>query len=96
MVESLRIDLIYFEGCPHTGTARENVAAALSASGRPVQWFEWDLFDEATPAGFRGYPSPTVLVEGTDVVVDESGGATSGTACRAGGAPTVEEIGERL
>lgn len=88
------IDLVYFDGCPNAERARENLRAALQASGRPVEWSEWDLTAEATPEELRQHGSPTVLVDGRDVT---GGGAEAvAMACRADGAPSVDAIRERL
>lgn len=90
------VELVFFQGCPHAGAARENVRAALSGAERPLQWREWDLDDPATPRWAGEYPSPTVLVEGADVtgLGPQPGG--SGWSCRARGAPTVAEIAAAL
>ena len=89
-----RIDLVYFEGCPNVGEARKNLKSAIEATGRRLSWSEWNLMSEATPDAFRRYGSPTVLVDGEDVTGD--GVAATALACRADGAPDVEEISARL
>ncbi len=89
-----RIDLVYFEGCPNAGKARENLKTAIEATGRGLTWSEWDLTSEATPDSFRRYGSPTVLVDGEDVTGD--GAEAAAMACRADGAPGVEAISARL
>lgn len=89
-----RIDLVYFEGCPNAGIARDNLERAIKATGRELSWSEWDLMSEATPESFRRYGSPTVLIDGVDVTGD--GAATVAMACRADGAPDVDAISARL
>lgn len=88
------IELVFFEGCPNADAARENLSRALTDAGWPDEWKEWDLEDEATPADRRGYGSPTVLVDGQDVLDGPS--AAGGRSCRAEGAPTVEAVRKRL
>ena len=87
-----RIELVYFEGCPNASQARENIRAAVEASGRPLEWSEWDLMAESTPEDLQRYGSPTVLIDGQDV----TGEGTGAVACRADGAPSVALIAERL
>lgn len=85
-----KIDLIYFDGCPNVEDARANLRAAVDAEGGLGDWEEWALEDSATPERFRGYGSPTVLVDGADVTgVGKTGAAMS---CRADGAPSVQTI----
>lgn len=90
-----RIDLVYFEGCPNAGQARENIGAAiLRAHGEPGEWAEWDLTADSTPDEFRRYASPTVLVDGVDVTRDAAD--VRAIACRSDGVPSVELIAARL
>ena len=89
-----RIDLVYFEGCPNTAQARDNIRAAMEESGRRLEWAEWDLMAESTPERFRRYGSPTVLIDGEDVTGE--GADAAAMACRADGAPTVAAITDKL
>jgi len=93
-VNTSRIELIYFEGCPNAIQARENIRAAASAAGRTLEWAEWDLMEEATPEHYKRHGSPTVLVDGHDVTGDGPG--NQAMACRADGAPSVDAIAARL
>ena len=89
-----RIELVYFDGCPNAPQARENIRAAVEASGKLLEWSEWDLAAESTPESFRRYGSPTVLIDGEDV--SGEGAHTAAMACRADGAPSVCSIAEKL
>ena len=93
-MKATRIELVYFEGCPNASQAREHIRAAVEASGRSLEWSEWDLMAESTPEDFRRYGSPTVLIGGQDVTGE--GAAAAAMACRADGAPSVALIAERL
>jgi len=73
-----RIELVYFQGCPHVDAARAALSEALGSVGMPLEWTEWDRDAGATPAALRAYGSPTVLVNGRDVVPTES----DGNCCR--------------
>ncbi|NNF28951.1 MAG: heavy metal-responsive transcriptional regulator, partial [Gemmatimonadetes bacterium] len=77
------IDLIYFDGCPHVEVARTRLRAALGGAAARPAWREWDLGSDATPERFRQFPSPTVLIDGTDIEGRDD--RTSALACRAGG-----------
>ncbi len=89
-----RVELIFFEGCPNTSVARDNLRVALVSAGCEPTWTAWNLYAESTPERLRRYGSPTVLVDGRDVTGEDAGG--SAIACRADGAPSVESILEKL
>jgi mercuric ion transport protein len=80
------VDLIYFDGCPNAGAARQTLSALLPDGS----WREWVLSSAATPERFRRYGSPTVLVDGRDVTGEGEGAGA--LACRADGAPSREII----
>lgn len=73
-----RIELIYFQGCPHVDAARMALREALTSVGMPLEWTEWDRDADATPDALRAHGSPTVLVDGRDVVPAQS----DGNCCR--------------
>ena len=89
-----RIELVYFDGCPNTSQARDNLREAIEASGQVLTWSERDLMAESTPADFRRFGSPTVLVNGEDVTGENV--STEAMACRADGAPSVATITARI
>ncbi len=89
-----RIELVYFEGCPCVSQARDNLREAIEASGQDATWSEWDLMEESTPADYRRFGSPTVLVNGEDVTGENVG--TAAMACRADGVPSVATITTRI
>ena len=94
MNNRMRIELVYFDGCPNAVAARENIRAAVRDLGQTGEWDEWDLMDPSTPEPFKRYGSPTVLVDGEDVTGVQAG--NSAMACRADGAPSVESIAAKL
>ncbi len=88
------IELVYFEGCPNASQARENLREAVEAFSQALTWTEWDLMEESTPADFRRFGSPTVLVNGEDVTGENVG--TAAMACRTDGVPSVATITARI
>ena len=73
-----RVELVYFKDCPHVEAARANISAALCAMNLPTEWVEWDRESDATPAPLRRHGSPTILVEGSDVMPARN----EGNCCR--------------
>lgn len=74
-----RVDLVFQRECPNVAPARAQLRRALSASGLPVQWREWDSEDSRCPPSLRGMGSPTILVDDRDVCDPSPGG---GDCCR--------------
>lgn len=64
----MRIELLTSPGCPNAGAAKEMVADCLSALG----------IDVAIIDRVGHFPSPTVLIDGVDVMRLRSPGANQG------------------
>lgn len=88
------IELVYFDDCPHVEAARRRLGEILASLGLPGRWREWNLDDPAAPARLRGLPSPTVLVDGANVMAGVEKGR--GPACAPGGAPPAHRIRDAL
>lgn len=73
-----RIELIYQASCPNAEGARTALREALRRAGRKPVWTEWECDAAGAPAHARLYGSPTILVEGRDVLgaVPGDGGAS--------------------
>lgn len=73
------VELLYFPDCPHIAAAREQLHRALVVCKLPEVWTEVDVTAPGATERVRRYGSPTILVDGVDVV-----GATAveGAACR--------------
>ena len=64
---SLTVELFYDKDCPHVAATRANLLRAFEAAGVPAMWTEWEQSSPEAPGHLRGFGSPTVLVEGSDV-----------------------------
>lgn len=73
----MKIELLYFSGCPHHGPTRELIDSVLSELGIDAEVEEIDVRDEqeAQRHGFLG--SPSIRVDGADI----EPGAESRTEC---------------
>ncbi len=87
----VKVQLLYFDGCPNVEQARQNLRTALSRAGFDPVWEEIDLRSESAPAEWRGFPSPTIMVGSKEITTGASAAGGSG-ACRFGGAPSVDQI----
>lgn len=94
-----RVELLYFVGCPHIDAAREQLRRAFTRLQRDPKWTEIDVNALDAPAHVRGFGSPSILVDGVDVV---GGGPAAAPACRVyvgtdlPGAPPLELLVARL
>lgn len=92
--------LLYQPACPNVPGARANLMRAFSKASVPASWRELDLGGADTPRAWRGFGSPTILVDGKDV---GGGEPQEGATCRlyedggrTAGAPSVEAIAASL
>jgi [ribosomal protein S5]-alanine N-acetyltransferase len=90
----MRVELVFFTGCPNVPAARERLAEALTSAGLPVTWKEWDTLDPSTPSAYGGYASPTVLLDGRAITTASD--SASGLRCDLSGGPTVQAIKSAL
>lgn len=98
----MKVELLYFDGCPNWTVADDRLAEALAVVGRAdlvVHRRKVETVEEACAVAFAG--SPTVLVDGCDPFA--TGDEKAGLACRVystpqgmGGSPTVEQLIEVL
>lgn len=73
------IELIWDRDCPNVEKARRNIQEALTLSGFPQTWKEWERNDLSSPDYAKNFGSPTVLVGGKDVAGTSW---TEGNNCR--------------
>lgn len=93
---ALHVQLLTFEGCPLADAARIELAAALTECGIET-YEELDILSPETPENLRGWGSPTILVNGTDIAGQAKGDDVS---CRVysaqGGVLGRSEIASRI
>jgi len=80
-----KIHLLYFPTCPHWKKEQGNLRTASKTLGKELEWEEINLESPDCPEKWRGFPSPTILINGTDI---HSGKTImeGSTSCRLGGA----------
>ena len=64
----MKIELVYDSNCPNVEGARENLRLALRQIGIKTGWHEWERNDSNLPERFMNYGSPTVLINGKDII----------------------------
>lgn len=91
------VELLGFAGCPNTPELRANLKAALASIG--AGWTFTDTDQEALPEGDlrRGWPTPTILVSGRDLLgMAPPTAASMGCRMYPGGVPEAGEIAAKL
>lgn len=91
----MKIQLLYFDGCPNVEPARAALREALGAEGLDEPIDEIDLQAADAPAWARGWGSPTIMIDGAELTGAQR---SDGSSCRLypGGAPSVAQIRRRL
>ena len=76
----MKVQLLYFAGCPHVDEARDVLRSALAACGAgDLTVEEVDVQACTTPQQLRSWGSPTILVDGTDLAGADG---PTGLGCR--------------
>ncbi|MBL8765270.1 MAG: hypothetical protein JNM07_13480 [Phycisphaerae bacterium] len=91
------IEVLGFTGCPNTPTILANTRMAIARLGQnaSVAYIDQERLPEGDTR--RGWPTPTVLVDGRDLFgMPAPTSAEMGCRKYPGGAPSVDEIAERL
>ena len=91
----MKLELLYFDGCPHWEVAAERLESVAARRGLVVERRIVADAEEAQAARFRG--SPTILIDGRDPFA--SGNETFALTCRLyatpdgpAGSPTIEQL----
>ncbi len=96
----MNVELIYDTSCPNVEATRAALLRAFAKLGRPPRWTEWERSAPDSPAYVRLYGSPTILVDGQDIVQGEPSGEScrvyAGALDRLGGVPPLDKIVEAL
>ncbi|MFC3674047.1 MerC domain-containing protein [Ferrovibrio xuzhouensis] len=74
------VELVYENTCPNVEAARARLAEAFRAAGIAPVWSEWEVGNPQAPEHVRRFGSPTILVNGKDIVASPDEDA--GSCCR--------------
>lgn len=93
----MKIEVLGFEGCPNTPQTKANVERAVASLGLAANVAYVDQVKLPESDRRRGWPSPTVLVDGRDLFgMAEPNGPAMGCRMYQGGAPSEREIAAAL
>lgn len=90
----MKIEVLYFEGCPNYIPAVDRLKAVLRQAGLPAEVSEIEVRDESAAKMLRFFGSPTIRVNGFDIEADSRSVKDMGFACRRypGGLPSEDMI----
>ena len=75
----MKVQLLSFPGCPNADAARAALHRALATARVKAEFEEIDTTAPHTPYHLRGWGSPTILIDGMDIVGETT---PSGASCR--------------
>jgi hypothetical protein len=90
----MKIEVLYFDGCPNHLPAAQRVRAILRQEGVSGEVSEIEVKDESAAKALAFPGSPTIRVNGVDIEPAARGAANIGFACRCypGGLPSEDMI----
>jgi hypothetical protein len=90
----MRIEVLYFEGCPNYLPAIDRLRTVLQQEGLTAEVSEVEVKDDIAAKALKFIGSPTIRVNGLDIEAGSRGVNETGFACRfyPGGLPLEEMI----
>jgi len=90
----MRIEVLYFEGCPNYLAAVERLKRVLREEGFDEHVSSIEVRDEESARSLNFLGSPTIRINGNDIEHDARTSADVGLACRrySGGLPPEDMI----
>ena len=93
----LNVELIFDEDCPNVKETRANLMKAFSSAKLSTKWKEWDRNSDKSPEYARKHGSPTILINGKDIMgVEPVDGANCCRVYEGAGIPSVSLITSKL
>lgn len=78
----MKIEVLYFEGCPNHGPAVEMVRDTLNTLGRRDEIQQVEIRTQAEAEAMRFVGSPTIRINGHDIELWARAAKTFGLSCR--------------
>jgi hypothetical protein len=90
----MKIEVLYFEDCPHYLPTMDCLRAVLRQEGLRAEVSEIEVKDAAAAKAWNFFGSPTIRINGLDIDADSGTVTKTGFACRRypGGLPSPEMI----
>jgi hypothetical protein len=90
----MKIEVLYFEGCPNYLPAVDRLRTVLAREGLRAELIEIEVKDDSAAKALKFFGSPTIRVNGIDIEASSRRVSESGFACRCypGGLPSEKMI----
>jgi hypothetical protein len=90
----MKIEVLYFGGCPNYLPTVERVKTILCEEGLPAEIFAIEVKDDVAAKALKFFGSPTIRINGLDIETDTRNITETGLACRrySGGLPSADMI----
>lgn len=90
----MKIEVLYFEGCPNYLPAVDRLRTVLAREGLRAELIEIAVKDDSDAKALKFFGSPTIRVNGLDIEASSRQVSETGFACRCypGGLPSEEMI----
>lgn len=90
----MRIEVLYFDGCPNHSPAMDRLRTVLAGEGLQVEVIEIEVREESAARELKFFGSPTIRLNGLDIEASWRPVSATGFACRCypGGLPSEEMI----
>ncbi len=93
----LNVEFIFDKDCPNVKETRANLLKAFSSVKLSAKWKEWDRNSGKSPEYARKHGSPTILINGKDIMgVEPVDGANCCRVYEGAGVPSVNLIASKL
>ena len=95
----MRIEILYFQGCPHHKPTLEGVRDVVQAKGLDAEIREVEVCSEAEAQRLRFLGSPTIRIDGVDIEPSAEERTEFSLSCRmygASGVPPTELVAQAL
>ena len=90
----MRIEVLFFDGCPNYSPAVDRLRTVLATEGLHAEVIEIEVRDESAARELKFFGSPTIRVNGLDIETSWRQVRETAFACRcySGGLPSEELI----
>ena len=99
----MRVEVLYFEGCPNHAPTIERVRSELVSRGLPKEIEEVEIHSQVEAETLRFLGSPSVRINGSDIELEARNLKSFGMSCRTylegtvrSGSPSRDLIGRAL
>lgn len=93
----LNVEFIFDKDCPNVKSTRANLMKAFSNTNLNARWKEWDRNSDKAPVYAKKHGSPTILINGVDIMgVEPESGANCCRVYEGSGVPSVELVSSKL